>query len=82
MAKHGLHPPVNDPWGPGGTAYLDSLELDDGYHIRVESLRDLVALFDREVAMLESSTGACATTAATGPSRPLTASAGSWRPCS
>lgn len=53
LAKHGLHPPLNDLWGPGGAAYLDSLELDDGYHIRVESLRELVALFDREIAMLE-----------------------------
>jgi Transposase len=53
LAKHGLHPPINDLWGPGGTAYLDALELDDGYHIRVDSLRDLVALVNREIAMLE-----------------------------
>ena len=31
LAKHGLHPPVNDLWGLAGTAYLNSLELDDGY---------------------------------------------------
>jgi transposase len=53
LAKHGLRPPINDLWGPGGTAYLDAVELDDGYVIRIESLRDLVALFDREIAMLE-----------------------------
>jgi len=53
LAKHGLHPPVNDLWGPGGTAYLNSLELEDGYHIRIESLRDLVEHCSREVAMLE-----------------------------
>ena len=53
LAKHGLRPPVNDLWGPGGTAYLNGLELDDGYHIRVESLRDLVEHCNREVAMLE-----------------------------
>ena len=53
LAKHGLHPPVNDLWGLGGTVYLDALTLDDGYHIRVESLRDLVAACNREVAMLE-----------------------------
>ena len=53
LAKHGLHPPLNDLWGPGGTAYLNGLELDDGYHIRVESLRDLVEHCNREVAMLE-----------------------------
>jgi transposase len=53
LAKHGLHPPVNDLWGIGGTAYLNSLELDDGYHIKMESLRDLVEHCNREVAMLE-----------------------------
>jgi len=53
LAKHGLHPPVNDLWGPGGTAYLNGLTLDDGYHIRVDSLRDLVEHCNREVAMLE-----------------------------
>ena len=53
LAKHCLHPPVDDLWGVAGPKWLDGLELPDGYHIRVESLRDLVALFDREVAMLE-----------------------------
>ena len=53
LAKHGLHPPVEDLWGLAGTAYLNELELADGYHIKVESLRDLVELYDREVAMLE-----------------------------
>ena len=53
LAKHGLRPPLNDLWGPGGTIYLDGVELDDGYVVRIESLRDLVALFEREIAMLE-----------------------------
>ena len=53
LAKHGLHPPVEDLWGQAGTAYLNGRELDDGYHTKVESLRDLVEAFDREVAMLE-----------------------------
>src|SRR5437867_7239630 len=53
LAKHCLHPPVDDLWGVAGPKWLDGLELADGYHIRVESLRDLVALFDREIAMLE-----------------------------
>src|SRR5436305_5399582 len=55
LAKHGLRPPVDDLWGRSGTAYLNGLELDDGYHTRVESLRDLVAHVDREVAMLDRS---------------------------
>ncbi len=53
LAKHGLHPPVNDIWGLTGTAYLNDLKLDDGYHINVESLRDLVEHYDREVTTLE-----------------------------
>ncbi len=53
LAKHGLHPPVNDLWGLAGSVYLNNLELDDGYHIRIESLRDLVEHCSREVAMLE-----------------------------
>jgi transposase len=53
LAKHGLRPPVEDLWGPGGRAYLDGVDLPDGYLIRVESLRDLVALVEREIAMLD-----------------------------
>lgn len=56
LAKHGLHPPVADLWGPGGTRYLDELHLEDAYTIKIESLRDLVELFDREVAMVEQET--------------------------
>src|SRR5919199_3945477 len=52
LAKHGLRPPVNDLWGVAGAAYLNSLELDDGYHTRIESLRDLVEHANRDVAML------------------------------
>jgi transposase len=54
LAKHGLHPPVNDLWvGHRGAAFLDELCLPDAYVIRIESLRDLVGVVDREVAMLE-----------------------------
>jgi transposase len=53
LAKHGLHPPVEELWGPTGSEYLDELELERGYTVRLESLRDLVEIYDREVAMLE-----------------------------
>jgi transposase len=56
LAKHGLRPPVNDLWGTGGSAYLDAVELSDAYINRIESLRDLVAVFDREIAMVEQVT--------------------------
>jgi transposase len=53
LAKHCLKPPVNDLWGVAGPAWLDELELPHGYTVRIESLRDLVEVYDREVAMLE-----------------------------
>jgi transposase len=53
LAKHGLRPPVKDLWGVAGPAWLDELSLPRGYEVRVESLRDLVGVYDREVAMLE-----------------------------
>jgi transposase len=53
LAKHGLHPPVDDLWGPTGSEYLDELSLDRGYTVKVESLRDLVEIYTREVNMLE-----------------------------
>jgi transposase len=53
LAKHGCRPPVNDLWGVAGPAWLDELELPHGYTVRVESLRDLVGVYDREIDMLE-----------------------------
>jgi transposase len=53
LAKHCLHPPVNDLWGVSGPIWLDGIELPDGYTVRVESIRDLVGALEREVVMLE-----------------------------
>jgi transposase len=53
LAKHCLHAPVDDLWGVAGPQWLDSLELPAAYNTRLESLRDLVAIVDREVTMLE-----------------------------
>jgi transposase len=53
LAKHCLHAPVDDLWGGAGPQWLDSLELPAAYATRLESLRDLVAIVDREVKMLE-----------------------------
>ena len=49
MAKNGVLPARNEMWGPGGTAQLDALELPTGYAIRIDSLRDLIDIYDREV---------------------------------
>jgi transposase len=53
MAKEGVLPTRFDMFGPGGQAQLDTMAIADNYRVRVESLRDLIQLYDREVAMLE-----------------------------
>jgi transposase len=52
LAKQGILPPLDDLFGPGGQRFLDEVPLDRPYSIRVESLRDLIEIYDREVAMV------------------------------
>jgi transposase len=54
MAKAGVLPSVSDMFCRAGNAQLDDLQLGDAYAIRVESLRHLIELYDREVTMLEA----------------------------
>jgi transposase len=54
MAKEGVLPAVGDMFGQAGNRQLDQMQLADAYTIRVESLRDLIELYDREVTMLET----------------------------
>ena len=53
MAKEGVLPGVLDMFGPGGNIQLDAMELAPAYMNRIESLRDLIERYDREVAMFE-----------------------------
>jgi transposase len=53
MAKEGVLPDTSDRFGPKGQSLLDAMELGDAYLVRVESLRDLIDGYDREVGMLE-----------------------------
>ena len=53
LGKHGILPVRNDLWGPSGTAQLDALDLPEGYSFRLESLRDLLAFHEREIASLD-----------------------------
>jgi transposase len=53
LAKEGVAVPMTDLFGIKGQRLLDKVSLADAYLIRVESLRDLIELVDREVAMLE-----------------------------
>jgi transposase len=53
MAKEGVLPAVTDMFCRAGNAQLNEMELGDAYTTRVESLRDLIEVYDREVGMLE-----------------------------
>jgi transposase len=53
MAKEGVLPTVADMFGGKGKAQLDGMAMADNYATRVESLRDLIGLYDRQVTMLE-----------------------------
>jgi transposase len=53
MAKCGVLPTRDDMFGPGGTAQLDAMDIGGAFLIRLESLRDLLQVFEREIAMVE-----------------------------
>jgi transposase len=53
MAKEGVLPTVADMFGRQGNVQLDAVAMAPSYTTRVASLRDLIELYDREVAMLE-----------------------------
>ena len=54
LAKNGVLPAAADMWTTHiGRAQLDALELPDNYCRRLESLRDFIAAYDREIAGLE-----------------------------
>ncbi len=53
MGKEGVLPTMADMFCHAGQRELDQMQLADVYVIRLESLRDLIEIYDREVAMLE-----------------------------
>src|SRR6478735_1026592 len=53
LAKEGVHVPVSDLFGVTGQRLLDETPLGRAYTVRVESLRDLIELYDREVTMAD-----------------------------
>jgi transposase len=54
MAKNGILPCRLDMFGLGGSAQLDALELPHNYSLRIESLRDLIIFYDREIRTLDT----------------------------
>ena len=53
LAKEGVAVPMSDLFGVAGQALLDACPLAEAYAVRVESLRDLIEVVDREIAMLQ-----------------------------
>ena len=58
LAKEGVNVPMSDLFGIAGTQLLNSVPLGHAYTVRVESLRDLLELYDREIAMLDAKVAA------------------------
>jgi len=56
MAKNGILPVVGDLWGPTGQAQLDRLELPEAYAMRLDSLRNLLDVYEAAVAELDTHT--------------------------
>ena len=54
MAKEGVLPTVTDMFCEKGNVQLDALALGQAYATRVTSLRTLIDVYDREVAMLDA----------------------------
>jgi transposase len=53
MAKNGVIPCRGDMWGVGGAAQFDALQLPDAYENRLGVLRDLIAIYDREITVMD-----------------------------
>jgi transposase len=53
MAKEGVLPGYTEMFGIAGNAQLDAMNLAPSYTTRVESLRDAIIHYDREVLALE-----------------------------
>jgi transposase len=53
MAKLGILPPQLEMFGPTGQVLLDAMPFEGAYAVRVESLRDLLEIYERELALVE-----------------------------
>jgi transposase len=53
MGKHGVLPSRVDMFGLGGNAQLDALDFPEGYMARLDSLRDLLEVYNREINDLD-----------------------------
>ncbi len=53
MAKLGILPSLSDMFSPRGQVLLDEMNFEGAYAIRVESLRDLLEIYERKLVMVE-----------------------------
>jgi transposase len=58
LGKEGVRSPYSDLFGVAGNRMLDALELKPAYAQRVASLRELIEVYDRQVAVFERETQA------------------------
>ena len=49
LGKEGVIPELDSIWQAGGQQWLDDLRLGDEYVNRIESLRDLIEVYDRQI---------------------------------
>ncbi|MGH9106098.1 MAG: IS110 family transposase [Acidimicrobiales bacterium] len=53
LAKEGVSVPMSDLFGLAGQHLMDTVPLGPAYRVRIESLRELIELINRQVAALE-----------------------------
>ena len=54
LGKEGVIPELDSIWRGGGSQWLNELQLADVYVDRIESLRDLIELYDREIVQCDA----------------------------
>jgi transposase len=54
LGKEGVIPELDSIWRAGGQRWLDDLHLGDVYVERIESLRDLIERYDREIGQCDA----------------------------
>ena len=54
LGKEGVIPELDSIWRAGGQRWLDDLHLGDVYVERIESLRDLIEVDDRETRQCDA----------------------------
>jgi len=53
LGKEGVIPNLVEMWGPAGHAFLEDTVLGEAYEYRLESLRDLIEIYDTEIRRLD-----------------------------